>query len=281
MKRLYKGEVPAAGSLPDSSAGARAPLLSRPKAALWKLMFIGVLAGTSASVSRGIADSRSLEVKGRIEVLNSRLQKPRGESDASGVALWLDLPRGAAKPENIGPPRVRLEQRDKRFTPHVLVIQAGTEVDFPNGDPFFHNVFSVYDGKAFDLGLYANGESRPVRFDRPGISYIFCNIHPQMSAVIITVSTPHFTVTAPDGYFSIKGLASGSTYELNLWHERCDARQLESLKRKVIVDSSGVDLGVIRLDEAGYIPKPHKNKFGDDYPGDRGISPYRDHSSKH
>jgi plastocyanin len=275
MMKKPNVDIPAAGGLPRS--GTRVRVTPLPIAALIGLLIIGTL----AAANRGIAESASSVVRGRIEVFNSRLQKPRGESDASGVAVWLEPAKGSAKQESFLPSRVRLEQRDKRFIPHVLVIQAGTEVDFPNSDPFFHNVFSVYDGKAFDLGLYANGESRPVRFDRPGISYIFCNIHPQMSAVIVTVATPFFGVTAPDGTFAIKSPAPGGAYDLNIWHERCDTRQLEALRRKITVDSAGADLGVIRLDEAGYIPKAHKNKFGDNYPAAHGTSPYGSHSSHH
>ena len=204
-------------------------------------------------------------VKGRIEMLNSKARLRGGGVDASGVAVWLSPLKGGLKSEGASPPRGRIEQRDKRFVPHVLVIQVGTEIDFPNQDPFFHNVFSVYDGKTFDLGLYANGESRPVRFDRPGISYLFCNIHPQMSAVIVAVNTPHFTVSSLDGMYSINNVPAGN-YELRLWHERSDEKQLEELRRLVSVDSTVTDLGVIRLDEAAYIPKVHMNKHGDEYP---------------
>ena len=81
----------------------------------------------------------------------------------------------------------------------MLVVPAGSLVEFPNRDPFFHNVFSLFEGKRFDLGLYEAGTTRTVRFDRPGISYIFCNIHPEMSAVIITVSTPLYAIAKEDG----------------------------------------------------------------------------------
>ena len=86
-------------------------------------------------------------------------------------------------------------QKDKTFTPHLLVIPTGSTVDFPNLDPFFHNVFSEFNGKRFDLGLYESGSSRTVHFDHDGVSYIFCNIHPEMSAVIVTLSTPYFGVS--------------------------------------------------------------------------------------
>jgi hypothetical protein len=155
-----------------------------------------------------------------------------------------------------------------------MVIQVGTEVDFPNHDPFFHNVFSVYGGKPFDLGLYANGESRPVRFDRPGVSYIFCNIHPQMSAVVVTVETPYFAVSAFDGRYSIKNVPPGN-YQLQLWHERSEEQQLAAQNRTVTVESAVAELGVIRLDQAGYIPRTHKDKNGEEYSSDRDLPTYR------
>ena len=77
--------------------------------------------------------------------------------------------------------------------------RLGSAVLFPNEDPFFHNVFSVYEGTRFDLGLYESGSSKEVRFNRPGPSYIFCNIHPEMSAVIMVMTTPYYATTDADG----------------------------------------------------------------------------------
>ena len=87
-----------------------------------------------------------------------------------------------------------LTQKNKQFTPHLMVIPAGSVVGFPNQDPYFHNVFSLFNGRRFDLGLYEAGSTRSVRFTREGVSYVFCNIHPEMSAVILALSTPYFAV---------------------------------------------------------------------------------------
>jgi plastocyanin len=219
-------------------------------------------------------DSTRCFVQGQIEILHSKIKLRDGRPDFSGVAVWLTPVNALIETET---PRVQkrtLEQRDKRFIPHIMVVQVGTEVDFPNHDPFFHNVFSVYDGKPFDLGLYANGESRPVRFSRPGISHIFCNIHPQMSAVIVTVETPYFTLSAPDGRFSIEDVPAGR-YRLQLWHERSDELQLAAESRIISVESAVVKLAEIHLDEAGYVPVPHKDKNGQDYENDRNLPSYR------
>jgi plastocyanin len=207
-------------------------------------------------------------VRGRIEISNPHLKLGDGSADAGGVAVWLVAANGESQSASAAPPRGRIEQREKRFLPHVTVIQVGTQVDFPNQDPFFHNVFSTFDGKTFDLGLYANGESRPVRFNRSGVSFLYCNIHPQMSAVVVTVDTPYFASSGRDGNFSIDGVPEGR-YELRVWHERSAPEQLEALRRVISVFSPAADLGVIRFDEASYIPKAHKNKHGEDYPDER------------
>ena len=90
---------------------------------------------------------------------------------------------------------LRLTQHNKSFEPHLLVVPVGAVVQFPNRDPFFHNVFSLFEGKRFDLGLYEAGTTRNVSFDRPGVSYIFCNIHAEMSAVVIALDTPYYGIS--------------------------------------------------------------------------------------
>lgn len=207
-------------------------------------------------------------VRGRIEITNPKVKLRGGEADAGGVAVWL-IPAGRGPVSAThAPARGKIIQRDKRFIPHVLVVQTGTEIDFPNQDPFFHNVFSTFEGKRFDLGLYAKGESRPVRFNRAGISYIYCNIHPHMSAVIVTVDTPFFAASAQDGIFQIGKVPLGE-YHLRVWHERSEPQQLEAQRRIVSVRAPLIDIGVIRLDEAAYLPTAHKNKHGEDYPAGR------------
>ncbi len=224
---------------------------------------------TSAPLPRAEAT-----VHGRIEILNPKVKRSGGQADAGGVVVWLRPTKGVPIPVSGPAPKRKMEQHDKRFSPHVMAVQVGTEIDFPNLDPFFHNVFSVYDGKIFDLGLYANGESRPVRFDRPGVSFIFCNIHPQMSAVVVAVESPWFAVSGPDGNYTIKGVPPGE-YKVHYWHERGDPRQTAALTRLISIGSSGGDLGVTKLDESDYVTRPHRNKYGDEYDNDQGPSPYR------
>jgi plastocyanin len=184
-----------------------------------------------------------------------------------GVVFWLTPLAGRSTPR-LGiqnqTPHARLIQKNKVFDPHVLAVQLGSEVDFPNRDPFFHNVFSLFNGKRFDLGLYEAGSSRGVRFDRAGICYIFCNIHPQMSAVVVVVDTPYFAVSAVGGNFAIPDVPPGR-YQLNLWEEHCSPETLKELSRQVKVDERSTSLGGIHLRESEEPVTAHLNKYGTQY----------------
>ena len=123
------------------------------------------------------------------------------------TVIWLDAP-GAPPAANA--PRAVLDQRNLSFSPRVLVVRAGTSVEFPNNDRVFHNVFSFRDGRRFDLGLYPVGSMKRVQFDRAGLSRIFCNIHPNMAAYVMTVDSPYFTRSDESGAFTIAGVPAGS-----------------------------------------------------------------------
>jgi plastocyanin len=188
-------------------------------------------------------------------------------TNPSNVVLWLtalDKPT-ALRPANSpsSPPRPRLTQKDKKFDPHILVIPVGTAVEFPNRDPFFHNVFSLFEGKRFDLGLYEAGTSRLVHFDRPGVSYIFCNIHPEMSAVVIALTTPYYAVSDSKGKITIPNVPLGR-YSAQLWAEGVSAENLKALSREVTLSESESSLGTLRVVEDSS-PRTHKNKYGRDY----------------
>ncbi|MEO8727685.1 MAG: carboxypeptidase regulatory-like domain-containing protein [Acidobacteriaceae bacterium] len=175
--------------------------------------------------------------------------------------IWLTrLDRHTAAPPMKG---ISLTQQNKRFSPHLLAITVGTQVAFPNKDPFFHNVFSIYQGKPFDLGLYESGATRSVKFAKPGVSYIFCNIHPEMSAVVVALSTPYFAVTNNRGEFYISDLPPGS-YELNIWYEGESDEALSKLSRKLSIDNAEYKLPAIDAFSSGPL-RQHKNKYGEDY----------------
>src|SRR3974377_550595 len=157
-------------------------------------------------------------VTGRVEFTSPGATKSKS---VAPTFVWL-MPLNASgeeiaatNPPPTGPPP-RLVQRKKSFSPHLLVVPVGTAVDFPNHDPFFHNVFSLFEGKRFDLGLYEAGATRTVVFNRVGISYIFCNIHPEMSAVVIALKTPYYGISDRAGTIAIPNVPAGR-YELHVW----------------------------------------------------------------
>lgn len=102
------------------------------------------------------------------------------------AVVWLDAPARLAP----GRPRPVLDQRNLSFAPHVLAVQLGAKVEFPNHDRVFHSVFSFRNGTKFDLGTYPVGAIKYVNFDQPGLSRVFCNIHPQMAAYVMVVDSP-------------------------------------------------------------------------------------------
>lgn len=185
-------------------------------------------------------------------------------NNASKAVIWL-TPVGAEvssprqKPEDIP----QLVQRNKSFHPSLLVIPAGGKVEFPNRDPFFHNVFSLFDGKRFDLGLYEGGSTRFVQFDKPGISYIFCNIHSEMSAVVIALATPYYAISDAHGDISIANVPPGR-YTLRIFHSGVSAEDLHALDREITVSAGETSLGNFKLSELDVL-LAHKNKYGRDY----------------
>jgi hypothetical protein len=162
------------------------------------------------------------------------------------------------------PRHFQLLQTHKRFEPHLLVIPVSSVVDFPNKDPFFHNVFSLFDGKRFDLGLYEAGGTRAIKFDRVGVSFLFCNIHPQMSGVVLTVNTPYYGISNAMGVVEISGVSPGR-YRLEIWSERALPETLKNLEREVTVTQEIVSLGSFVIKESEDILAGHKNKYGGDY----------------
>jgi plastocyanin len=203
-------------------------------------------------------------VTAQVEVV---AENAHGKRNKANLVIWLNPldPTGEVRPasqSNSSRP-LRLVQQHKRFEPHVLVVPVGTAVEFPNHDPFFHNVFSLFEGKRFDLGLYEAGTTRLVHFDRPGVSYIFCNIHPEMSAAVIALKTPYYAVSDVAGRVSIAEVPPGR-YLMEVWFEGGSADNLKSLSREVTISSREHSLGAIRVTEDSP-PSPHKNKYGRDY----------------
>src|SRR5438874_1330575 len=164
----------------------------------------------------------SLQLHAGDVTLTARVElvSEKGKPEPGTVVLWLTpigvtpVPATARAPAHLP----QLVQKNKSFHPGILVVPVGSEVQFPNRDPFFHNVFSLFEGKRFDLGLYEAGSTKDVRFDKQGISYIFCNIHPQMNAVVIALNTPYYGISDKKGQVLIPYVPPGR-YELHTWYE--------------------------------------------------------------
>jgi plastocyanin len=188
--------------------------------------------------------------------------------DSSRVVEWL-VPRGAVQPARFATakPGYRMVQHNKMFEPDLLVVPIGSLVAFPNLDPWFHNVFSLYRGKRFDLGLYEAGSQKEVRFDRPGASYVFCNIHPEMAAVVLTVDSNFSGISDKLGHVSIAGVPPGQ-YLLRVWYENATPQALQALERTVTISSSTRSLPAISIPVTKQDSTKHKNKYDQDYEPD-------------
>ena len=210
-----------------------------------------VLAASAAGLTLAAAWQRAGEVRGQVTVLD------RGNHQADDVGqavVWLDRP---------GPVRAvdaEITTSKKSFSPHVLVVPLGSTVSFPNHDPFNHNVFSLSEEQPFDLGLYGRGETRSVRFSHAGIIRVYCNVHAQMSAVIVVRDNPYFAQPSGDGSFSLPDVPAGR-YLLHGWHERAN-----QVTEPLEVPPGGLTNVALELDARGYRFKPHLNKYGQPYP---------------
>jgi len=204
-----------------------------------------LLVGLSAHPMSGALETGL--IRGRVElrhVASAPERRPSVEAlGASNVPLdatdylksvvYLETaPRGAFDP--VEPGHAVMDQRNETFVPHLLAITTGSTVDFPNSDHIYHNVFSLSKVKSFDLGRYAAGHSKAVRFDRPGIVRVFCDIHSHMNAFILVFSHPFFSVTDEEGRYHIDNVPPGN-YSLIAWNEG-----IASDPRPVTVADGGV-----------------------------------------
>ena len=202
--------------------------------------------------------------------------KSSEKSASPNVVVWLSPLDSNAQPRPFHGAPLVLAQHNKSFQPHILVVPVGAVVQFPNRDPFFHNVFSLFDGKRFDLGLYEAGSSRNVSFDRPGISYIFCNIHAEMSAVVIALETPYYAISNRKGELVLPDVPIGR-YTMHTWYETALPASLNAMTREITVTEQSSTLGLIEVPQQTGV-SAHKNKSGMDYepstPDSPGYTPH-------
>ena len=191
-------------------------------------LFLGVGLPLLALLAQGSDVAVPGAIAGRVEVrlpLGPPRSRPsvrevegrgrRGVPDRRQSVVYLaSAPQGAFEDR----PRAQaaLDQRQETFVPYVLPVLVGTTVSFPNNDPFYHNVFSLSKTARFDLGRYPMGRTKSVRFDRPGIVRVFCEIHSHMSAFILVLSHRYFAATGPSGGYRIDGVPPGD-YEVVVW----------------------------------------------------------------
>lgn len=190
-----------------------------------------------------------------------------GNHSAVPAVVWLEPLPGTPALSFVPQGHYTLLQKNRTFIPHLQVIPVGSVVQFPNADPFFHNVFSLFEGKRFDLGLYEAGSTKSVTFQREGVSYIFCNIHPEMSAVVLALSTPLYSIADDKDSFVLPSIPSGD-YKLHLWIEGVPQSVLVGLSRTVHFSSRDVDLGTFKAPIARPGNMTHTNKFGKGYDTD-------------
>jgi plastocyanin len=153
------------------------------------------------------------------------------------VAVYATAHGAAAAASSSGPPpRATMDQQNHQFVPHMLVIQAGTEVIFPNSDNVSHHVYSFSPTKTFELGLYKGNVYPPVTFDEPGIVVLGCNIHDGMLGYIRVVDTPYFAVTNAEGVARIEGVSSGD-YSVEAWTPRVRPQEAPAAQHVVVADA--------------------------------------------
>ena len=194
------------------------------------LGFVCVVSFVLVQPPTKLAAARPGSIRGRVEIKRvaapmerrpgvAELGTPAGRDlpDLLRSVVYLEsAPRGALETTDGG--HAVMDQRNETFVPHVLAITTGTTVDFPNSDKFYHNVFSLSKARPFDLGRYAAGSSRPVRFDRAGIVRVFCDIHSHMNAYVLVFNHPFFAMTDGSGRYRIENVPPG-TYGVIAWNE--------------------------------------------------------------
>lgn len=163
----------------------------------------------------GVAGAAGGTIKGTI----------RGKDPAVPIANAVVMIEGPSQPAPAGAPHKVMDQVHNQFAPRVLAIGVGTTVDFPNSDPWLHNVFSTSQAKKFDLGMYAQGKVKSVTFDQPGVVDVRCNVHPKMEGYIVVNANPFVAVTDEQGSYSISDVPPG-TYKLRVWQEDMKEAQM-------------------------------------------------------
>ena len=197
------------------------------------------------AIAAGAIETRRAEaavgsIRGRVEVMREvpapearpsvgelGMAGPRDVPNRRRSVVYLDAaPRRAFEEHEQA--RAVMDQRNETFVPYVMAVSVGTVVDFANSDRTYHNVFSLSKAKRFDLGRYARGQSKAVRFDRPGVVRVFCEIHSHMSAFVLVFAHRFFAVTDGEGRYRIDNVPPG-TYTIVAWNDG-EARETRTVR---------------------------------------------------
>jgi plastocyanin len=217
---------------------------------------LSVLAALALSASGG-------EVSGRVVVAKKLTKKKIGPlaynlrgapvsadavaADAGEYSRIAVVLEGASR-EKPEPVTAILNQKDKRFNPELLIVPVGSVVSFPNEDPLFHNVFSLSRTRQFDLGYYPQGQTRTVKFDRPGVVQVYCHLHPNMYSAVLVTESPWQLRPDEDGRFYFQNVPDGE-YALVVWHNTAGL-----FRRKVRVQGGASEEVVISIPVE--VPRP-------------------------
>jgi plastocyanin len=195
---------------------------------------------------------------GEIRVTVSVLTPEKKTIPGAGAVVWVaDAAAARAAAASAKP---KIASKSKRFDPHVAAVPAGGTVQFPNLDGIYHNVFSLSEKARFDLGLYRNGASRTMTFENPGLVRIYCNIHPQMAAVLVVIDGGIWAQAGADGTAVLGGVPAGKV-TVRAWDEKGG-----DFTAVVDVPAAGMVPLAVSLDGSRWREAGHKNKYGKDYP---------------
>jgi plastocyanin len=221
----------------------------------WRVSRVAALVAVLASTMQGQG-----VVSGQVVIL----ERPGEVSeDLANVVVFLE-PVVAPRGKGPAPTTTTIALEKRQFSPRVRVVLEGSKVEFPNQDPWNHNVFSKVNG-GFDTGVYGRGKSKDQKFDQAGVYSLYCNVHPRMTGFVIALKTPYYTQAGADGRFTLENIPAGQ-YRLNAWHDRTSLTTKE-----ITVPAAGIGNVRAELDARGYKYVQHKNKFGQTYTstGDR------------
>ena len=187
------------------------------------------------------------------------IQEKAGDpsEDLGNVVVYLEPTGGVNRKTSATNTSIALQARE--FRPRVRIVTEGSRIEFPNQDPWTHNVFSKAPQGPFDTESFGKGKTRDNTFKSPGVYPLYCNVHPKMTAFVVAVKTPFFTQANNEGQFNIEKVPAGA-YKIHVWHDR-GGEQVADL----VVPAAGLKDLKYQLDARGYKYVQHKNKFGKDY----------------